>query len=110
MTTTTIEANKEIVRRYFHDALDVGNVALLDELFHHDCTIYRTESIEPHRGIEAIRNVVRSSSTRYQSMKSDIKFMIAEDEKVACYLTHTATYRKYWQSRIGQHDLTGRLP
>jgi len=103
-----VEEHKEVVRRYFAEALDGRDVALLDELFTPDCVIHRTESPQPRHGIEAIREVVRGASARYRSLRSDIHFMIGEGDKVACFLTHTAVFRDRWTSRLGEHDLAGR--
>jgi predicted ester cyclase len=105
---STIAHNKEIVRRYFGEALDARNVAVLDELFTPDCIIHRTESSTPLIGIEAIRNVVRIANERYVSMHSEIHDLIAEGDKVACHLTHTAVFRDRWKSRLGEHALAGR--
>ena len=35
-----VEKNKEIVQRFFKDALDDGNVDLLDEMFNENCAFF----------------------------------------------------------------------
>lgn len=102
-----IARNKEVVRQYFA-ALDAGDVGALDRLFTPDCIIHRTESATPLHGIDAIRGVVRAAADRYLTLHSEIHDLIAEDDKVACFLTHTAVFRGYWKSRIGNHALAGR--
>lgn len=103
----SIEANKKIVARYFAEALDAGNVAILDELFTADCVIHRPEAAAPLRGLDAIRRIVQGRCDRYSAFKSVIHEMIGEGDKVVCRLTHSVVYKGPWRSRIGVHEIPG---
>jgi hypothetical protein len=53
--TTELPAEKEAVRRYFHEVLDQGKVQLIGELFHPDCVMHRPGGSVA--GIDAVRGV-----------------------------------------------------
>jgi predicted ester cyclase len=105
---TSIGYNKAFVRRYFDEVVDRGNVAPLDELFAADCIIHRPEAPEPIVGIEAFRRALGGILRTYSEFNTTIHDLIAEEDRVACRLSHRAVNRGEWTSRIGRHALGGR--
>jgi ketosteroid isomerase-like protein len=101
------EDNKAIVRRYF-EALDAGNVELVEVLFSKDCRIYRPEQPEPLVGIELVRLIVLGAHQLYSELKTTIHDMIQEGERIAVRITHNAVYRNKWTTRIGTFDCVGK--
>ncbi len=101
-------SNKEIVRRYFEEALDGRNVAVTDPLFTSDCLIHRPGSKKPLVGLEGIRTVVSDSIERFSRFETRIHDMIAEGDRVVCRVSHLGTYKTGWTSRLGQHSLEGK--
>ena len=60
----SIASAKDIVRRYFSEAVDQQNLALLDALWVPDCIVHRPEIAEPVRGIEAFKRAWKKSDHR----------------------------------------------
>ena len=102
------ERNKRIVEIYFK-ALDQGDLFALDQLFSGDCLIHRPGVIEPLRGIEGISSVVKGAAERYRSLSTKINAMLAEENLVACRLTHRAEFARPWDTRIGTFDVSNRV-
>jgi predicted ester cyclase len=105
----SFEQNKAFVRRYFEEVVDRGNVALLDELFTEACVIHRPETPEPIVGIEAFSQALGGILRTYSEFKTTIHDLIAEEDRVACRLSHRALNRGEWASRIGRHAVAGRI-
>jgi ketosteroid isomerase-like protein len=94
------ERNKRIVEIYF-EALDQGDLSVLDQLFSGDCLIHRPGRVEPLRGIEGISSVVKGATERYRSLSTKINAILAEGNLVACRLSHRAEFARPWDIRIG---------
>ncbi len=60
-----VEENKEIVRRFFNDALDKGNVDLLEKMFNDNCVFYRGDLNEPAKGLNGMRSIVEKRVQLY---------------------------------------------
>jgi predicted ester cyclase len=97
------ESNKATVRRYFEEVLDEGKLDLLDEIVATDCVIHRPEAAEPFRGLEAFRQALGRILQAYSEFKTTIHDLIADEDRVACRLSHRAVNRGDWTSRIGTH-------
>ena len=46
----TVEQNKAMVTRFFEEALDKGNVRLIDDMFTEDCVFHRSDLTEGRNG------------------------------------------------------------
>ena len=102
------ESNKEIVRCYFEEALDKRNLDVLDEIIATDCIIHRPEVSEPIRGLEAFTQALKRILEVYGEFATTIHDLIAEDDRVACRLSHRAVNRGEWTSRLGTHAVAGK--
>jgi predicted ester cyclase len=102
------ESNKTVVRRYFEEALDKRNLNLLDEIVTTDCIIHRPEASEPIRGLVAFKQALERILQDYSEFATTIHDLIAEEDRVACRLTHRAVNRGEWASRIGRHAVAGK--
>ena len=100
--------NKATVRRYFEEALDKRNLAVLDEIVAIDCLIHRPEAQEPISGFTAFKQVLGNILQVYVEFSTTIHDLIAEDDRVACRLSHRAVNRGVWTSRLGRHDVAGK--
>ena len=56
-----VEDNKAVVRSFFEEALDKGNMGLVDDIFTEDCVFHRGDLTEPARGVPGIRSIVESA-------------------------------------------------
>ena len=102
------ESNKGIVRRYFEEVVDKSNFDILDEIVTRDCIIHRPETSELIRGLEAFRQALEKILQVYSEFKTTIHDVIAEEDRVACRLSHRAVNRTEWTSRLGTHAVAGR--
>lgn len=104
----SIAANKTTVRRYFEEALDKRNLDVLDEIVTTDCIIHRPEASEPIRGLEAFKHALERILQTYIEFTTTIHDLIAEEDRVACRLSHRAVNRNEWTSRLGRHAIAGK--
>jgi predicted ester cyclase len=102
------ESNKEIVRCYFEEALDKRNLDVLDEIVATDCIIHRPEASEPIRGLEDFKRALERILNVYSEFTTKIHDLIAEEDRVACRLSHRAVNRDDWTSRLGKHSVAGK--
>jgi predicted ester cyclase len=101
-------SRKTIVRRYFEEALDKRNLDVLDEIVAADCVIHRPETQEAILGLTAFKQVLGNILQVYREFNTTIHDLIAEDDRVACRLSHRAVNRGKWTSRLGRHDVAGK--
>lgn len=92
MSTTSITENKEIVRRYYEEALTEGNVELLDELIaedvvNHDPLSDETLTPEEAQGFDGFRRHVELFHEGFRDGTVTIDDIIAEDDTVAARFT-----------------------
>src|SRR4029453_11627523 len=99
----SIASHKATVRRYFEEALDKRNLDILDEIVATDCVIHRPEASEPIRGLEAFKHALERILQVYSEFTTTIHDLIAEEDRVACRLSHQAVNRGEWTSRVGTH-------
>ncbi|HEU5463257.1 MAG TPA: ester cyclase [Candidatus Binatia bacterium] len=86
----SIESNKAIVRRYFEEVVDKRKLEVLDEIVSMDCVIHRPEASEPIRGLEAFKHALERILQTYSEFTTTIHDLIAEEDRVACRLSHRA--------------------
>ena len=106
--TLSAESNKAIVRRYFGEVIDKGNFDVLHEIVATDCVIHRPETSEPIRGLEAFRSALGRILQGYSEFATTIHDLMAEEDRVACRLSHQAVNRGEWRSRLGTHAVAGK--
>lgn len=106
MTTTT--ENKEIVRRYYEEALNEGRIGLLNELIaadvvNHDPLSDETLTPEEARGFEGFRRHVEGFREAFPDGTVTIDDIIAEGDTVAARFTVEGTH----QGRFGGIEPAG---
>jgi predicted ester cyclase len=104
----SIVSHKATVRRYFEEALDKRRLDVLDEIVATDCILHRPEVSEPIRGLEAFKHALKSILDVYSEFTTTIHDLIAEEDRVACRLSHRAVNRGEWTSRLGRHAVAGK--
>jgi predicted ester cyclase len=106
--TMSTDDNKAIVRRYFEEVLDNRHLDVLDEIVAIDCIIHRPEAPEPIRGLESFKHALEGILQFYSEFTTTTHDLIAEEDRVACRLSHRAVNRREWTSRLGRHDVAGK--
>jgi steroid delta-isomerase-like uncharacterized protein len=91
-TMSTIESNKEVVRKLFEESLNKGNLAMISDLFAPDFTGPQGE-----KGPAAFRANIELLLKAFPDIHYTIKDLVAEDDKVAANFAwqgiQTGTFR-----------------
>ena len=103
-----VEKNKELVRRFFNEALDRNDVGLLDDMFDENCVFYRGDLDEPVQGLGGVRAIVEKRALLYRDFESEIHSVIGEGDLVASGQTHTGVHRGEFPTPIGTFNVKDR--
>ena len=88
--------------------MNKSKLDILGEIVTTDCVIHRPEVSEPIQGLEAFRQALERILQVYSEFKTTIHDVIAEEDRVACRLSHRAVNRSQWTSRLGTHAVAGK--
>ena len=91
---TTLEENKEIVRRVIADGVNEGDVEVFREVLASDYSRHSqaTTEMPEIRGIEAMLTFLQEQFIAFPDYHEEIELMIAEGDKVAYITTGTGTH------------------
>jgi predicted ester cyclase len=103
----SVDDNKALGLRFF-EALDTGNLRLLENIFTEDCVFYRGDLIEPARGLAGISSIVDKRVQTIPRFPTTIHQIIGEGDLVATRETHEGIHRGQFSTPIGTFDVTGR--
>ena len=104
--TNELSAEKELVRRYFHEVLDQGKVELVDELFHPLCVMHRPGGTVV--GINSVRGVAERRKETFSQFETQIHDIFGSGDRLVARLSHRGVGGGIWRSRIGSYDVTGK--
>jgi len=103
----SVDDNKALAMRFF-DALDTGNIPILEIIFTEDCLFHRGDLIEPAHGLAGITSIVDKRVQLYRDFRTTIHQIIGEGDLVATRETHEGIHRGQFTTPIGTFDVTGR--
>ena len=103
-----VKKNKELVRRFFNEALDRNDVGLLDDMFNENCVFYRGDLDEPVQGLGGVRAIVEKRALLHRDFEPEIHSVIGEGDLVASRQTHTGVHRGEFPTPIGTFDVKDR--
>ena len=104
--TDELSAEKEIVRRYFHEVLDQGKVELVDELFHPLCVMHRPGGTVV--GMNSVRGVAERRKETFSQFETQIHDIFGSGDRLVVRLSHCGVGGGVWRSRLGNYDVTGK--
>jgi len=88
----SIAENKIIASRFLEEVWNKGNVSFLNEILTSDCVSHFTPSLKAvFRGPDEYKQAVGIFRTAFPDLHFEIKDLIAEGDKVACYWIATGT-------------------
>lgn len=99
-------AQQKVVLSYFRDVLDGRKAELLEGLFHSDCVIHRPEGTLS--GLDGIRSVVARNIAAYSKFETEVHDIIESGDRVVVRISHKATGKGEFRSRIGTYDIKGK--
>jgi steroid delta-isomerase-like uncharacterized protein len=86
------EENKRILRRFFTEIFEQGNLAAIDEIFSTDW-VNIDPSLHPLKGRDGARQLVTIFRTAFLDLKGGLEDMIAEGNRVAGRFSFTGTHK-----------------
>ncbi len=89
------EENKVVVRRYFEEMLNQGNLSVAGEVFAADMN-FGGSYLPEMRGIEAAKGFCASIRTAFPDIHYDVIDLIAEADKVAVRWSATGVHQGEW--------------
>ena len=99
------DANKDVVRRVFEEAVNTGKLELLNGLIAED---YTSPSGASATGPEAFVKPIRALSEAFPDIRYQLKDMIAEGDQVAVRWTWSGTHRNVYRGPTGVYPPTGK--
>jgi steroid delta-isomerase-like uncharacterized protein len=90
---TSIEQNKALVRRFFEEVFNQGNLSALDEIIAPGFGGHGFASHGREHGPDNARKTVATFKTAFLDIHFDIEEMIAEDDKVVVRITFSGTHQ-----------------
>ena len=88
------EENEALVRRYFEEIWDEGNLDLIDELFTTNFVRHGPTATEGEvRGLEAFKGVVSMYRAAFPDLRVPIEDLIAEGDRVVSRWTARGTHQ-----------------
>ena len=88
------EENKALVRRYFEEIWDKGNLDLIEELFTTNFVRHGPTATEGEvRGLEGFKGVVSMYRTAFPDLRVPIEDLIAEGDRVVTRWTARGTHQ-----------------
>ncbi len=105
--TNDLSAEKQVVRRYFHEVLDQGKVELVEELFHPRCVMHRPRGTVV--GIDSVRGVAQRRKETFSRFETQIHDLFGCGDRLVARLSHSGVGAGMWPSRLGTYDVTGKM-
>ncbi|MFQ5901607.1 MAG: ester cyclase [Thermodesulfobacteriota bacterium] len=89
----SVEENKAIMRRWYEEVLNKGNLAVVDELIATDCVDHNPLAPELPAGLEGVKQGFTMFRTAFPDVRVTVEDMIAEGDKVVSRLTLRGTHK-----------------
>ena len=105
--TNELSAEAELVRRYFHEVLDQGKIEVIDEIFHPQCVMHRPGGTIV--GIDSARGVAERTKETFSQFETQIHDVFGSGDRLVARLSHRGVGAGMWRSRLGNHDVTGKI-
>jgi steroid delta-isomerase-like uncharacterized protein len=98
-------ANKELVRRFYEEVWQKGNLDVADDVFAHDYVRHDFRATEPAPGPEGQKQIARAFRAAFSDLRFEVEILIADGDYVAARWTAQGTHAGRW----GDVDATGRF-
>ena len=96
--------NKALVRRFYEEAWDQGQLGVIDELFAENYLRHDLRPTQPAPGPEGMRQITADFRAAFPDLRFEVEIVIAEDEFVAARWRASGTHTGPW----GAVEPTGR--
>ena len=96
--------NKALVRRFYEEVWDKGNLDACDEVFAEDYVRHDLRPSEPVPGPEGQKQIAADFRSAFPDLRVEVDILVAEDDYVVGRWTASGTHRGRW----GTLEPTGR--
>ena len=96
--------NKALVRRFYEEVWDKGNLEVCDEIFAEDYVRHDLRPSEPAPGPEGQKQIAADFRSAVPDLRVVVDLLVAEDDYVVGRWTAAGTHRGPW----GTLEATGR--
>jgi steroid delta-isomerase-like uncharacterized protein len=96
--------NKALVRRFYEEVWDKGNLEVCDEVFADDYLRHDLRPTEPAPGPEGQKQIAADFRSAFPDLRVEVDILVAEDDYVVGRWTASGTHRGPW----GAVEPTGR--
>jgi steroid delta-isomerase-like uncharacterized protein len=92
----TLEANKELVRRFYEEVWNLGNLDVADEVFAPEYLRHDSRPSEPEPGPAGQKRIAADFRTAFPDLSFEVDLVLAEGELVAGRWTASGTQLGSW--------------
>jgi len=92
----TLEANKELVRRFYEEVWNLGNLDVADEVFAPEYLRHDSRPSEPKPGPAGQKRIAADFRTAFPDLSFEVDLVLAEGELVAGRWTASGTHLGSW--------------
>jgi steroid delta-isomerase-like uncharacterized protein len=87
----SLEANKQLIQRYYEDMWNIWDFAVADEIIH-EAIDFRGSIGLTVKGRDGFKGYMRTIQAAFPDFHNTIEEMIAEEKKVVAVLTYSGTH------------------
>lgn len=87
-----IEENKVLIRRYFEEVWNQGNLDILDEIIDINYINHSPGQPNPERGPKGLKPIIAGIRKAFPDLKFEIKNMVITDEQAAIHCVMHGTH------------------
>jgi len=99
-----VDDNKQLVRRFYEEVWDKGNIDVADDVFAHDYVRHDLRATNAAPGPEGQKQIARAFRAAFSDLRFEVEIVIAEGDYVAARWTARGTHTGPW----GAVEATGR--
>lgn len=92
----TADDNKKLVRRFYEEVWDKGNVDVADDVFAHDYVRHDLRATDAAPGPEGQKAIARTFRAAFPDLRFEVDIVIAEGDFVAARWTARGTHTGPW--------------
>ena len=96
--------NKAIVRRFYEEVWNKGNVGVADEVFAPEYVRHDSRPTDPPPGPEGQKRIAADFRSAFPDLRWEVDFVVAEDDFVVGRWTASGTHLGRWGVRSSQPD------
>ena len=89
---TTEQRNKQLIRTYFNEAWNKGNVSVLDTLLSEDYQNHTPSTPNPPQGPKGLKPIIGAIRSAFPDLHYEIKDLIATPDRVVARVVMTGTH------------------